>query len=372
MASAPGSEGPRRRDVLRAAGALTLAAGLPQRALARERDPRLVVVILRGGLDGLAAVPPLGDPAFRAARGGPAGERDSELPLDGFFALHPALPSLHARYRAGEALIVHAAATPYRGRAHDEGEAALEGGVAGRPDTGWLNRAASALPTVPGLVAIGASAPLILRGPAPALVCTPAALACAGPAGLARAASAHAGRGPVRVAAPAFGGDALCRMPLAAAGAARLLADPEGARIAVLRCDGFDTHRDQAATLAVRLGALDETLSALADGLAPVWRETIVLVVGEFGRNVGANASGGTDHGVASVAVLIGGAVRGGEILTDWPGLAPPRLDEGALAATTDRAPSSRVCCATASAFPSECSRRRCFPGAARSRRSTT
>jgi uncharacterized protein (DUF1501 family) len=333
MTDASRSEGPRRRDVLYAVGALTLAAGLPRPAAAGRRDLRLVTVVLRGGLDGLSAVLPAGDPAFREARGGLATADTAALPLDGFFSLHPRLLQLHERYRAGEALIVHAAATPYRGRAHDEGAAILESGSATPSATGWLNRAAFALPNAPGLIAVGADTPAILRGPAPTHIFTPAALSC-GPA-VARAACA-AGRGNVCVSAPGFAGDARHRMPQMVAALAQLLADPEGARIAAMRCAGFDTHCNQDATLAESLTALNAVLSALAEGLAPVWSDTVILVTSEFGRTVRANAAGGTDHGLAGAAILLGGAVRGGRVVADWPGLRAQDLHDGGLAATTD------------------------------------
>ena len=194
-----------RRDFLLSAGAFAV----PDPTFAAVRDPRLVVVILRGGVDGLAAVPPVGDAAYPAVRRELATEAEGALPLDGFFALNRAMPELHSRFRIGEALIVHAAATSFRGRSHYEGQAALQSGITGGCKSGWLNRAAAALMKVGSgrprrLLAIGASAPLIVRGSAPTLVCTPAVLRFAGSERLARLLDPH-GVEEVQVAAAGCG-----------------------------------------------------------------------------------------------------------------------------------------------------------------------
>jgi uncharacterized protein (DUF1501 family) len=121
--------------------------------------------------------------------------------------------------------------------------------------------------------------------------------------------------------------------------AAHMLAAPEGCCIAVLPLDGFDTHFGQTgpgSRLARRLSALDGVLATLADGLAPCWSETVLMAVSEFGRSVGANAANGTEHGLATAVFLMGGAVQGGRVCAQWPGLAPGQLNGGALAATTD------------------------------------
>ena len=166
-----------------AAGSLVAWAHRPREAYAARRDPRLLVVILRGALDGLSLVPPVGDRDYRSLRGDNAlglPEAGGTLRLDGFFALNDAMPKLHALYHEKQALFVHAAATPYRDRSHFDGQNVLESGLTGPGSTesGWLNRVAAALPSgetirpAPGL-AVGAMVPLILRGPAPTLTWEP-------------------------------------------------------------------------------------------------------------------------------------------------------------------------------------------------------
>src|SRR5512132_2222177 len=135
-----------RRELMLASGVLFAWAHLPKLARAEGRDPRMLVIVLRGGLDGLAAVAPVGDPDWVKLRGDRALVLDGKppaLPLDSFFALNPAMPNLHRLYRAQQATIVHATATPYRERSHFDGQDVLESGLGkpGAADTGWLNRA---------------------------------------------------------------------------------------------------------------------------------------------------------------------------------------------------------------------------------------
>ncbi|WP_046866254.1 DUF1501 domain-containing protein [Microvirga massiliensis] len=347
----PKSTGPSRRDVLAYAGALGFGAGFGSGpALATTKDPRLVLVVLQGGIDGLSAVPPLGDRLLRDARG-PLAEECGQLPLDGFFALHPSLPTLHARFAAGEALVLHAVGTPYRGRSHEDAQAVLASGDPNIRKSGWLSRAAAIMARHQDdcrrpLLAIGRSVLLVLRGPAPAVVCSPEVVKDLGPDDFARIAGRGDGRpGLVQIAAAGLPGlgsghsesGGLEQESTAAVG--RLLAAPAGPRTAVLQLDGWDTHVSQAGpggTLARRLSALDKALATLCDSLAPVWEDTVVMIVSEFGRSVGANATNGTDHGLGTVSCLLGGAVRGGRVLADWPGLAPNRLVNGGLDAILD------------------------------------
>src|ERR1700731_2684370 len=176
---------PTRRALLVGSGALFAWAYLPRVARAEGRDPRFLAIVLRGGLDGLAVVAPVGDPDWRKLRGDKALTLDGQspaLPLDDFFALNPAMPNLHRLYRAGQALFVHAVATPYRERSHFDGQDVLESGFAkpGAADSGWLNRAAVAIEPSertdlrprPGF-AVGPIAPLVMRGPAPVLSWAP-------------------------------------------------------------------------------------------------------------------------------------------------------------------------------------------------------
>src|SRR3989442_9688112 len=176
---------PSRRELLLASGMLFAWAYLPKVARAEGRDPRLLVIVLRGARDGLAAVAPVGAPEWVRLRGDKALALDGKtpaLPLDSFFALNPAMPSLHRLYKAGAATIVHAAATSYRERSHFDGQDVLESGLGkpGATDTGWLNRALSALqpavrvnPRNREAFAVGPVTPLIVRGAAPVLSWTP-------------------------------------------------------------------------------------------------------------------------------------------------------------------------------------------------------
>jgi uncharacterized protein (DUF1501 family) len=369
-----------RRELLFGSGALFAWAHVPRIARAEGRDPRFLAIVLRGALDGLAAVAPVGDPDWIKLRGDNALKLDGDtkaLPLDGFFALNPAMPNLYRLYKAGQATIVHAAATPYRERSHFDGQDVLESGLAGvgRADSGWLNRALVALepggrvdPRGRRTFAVGPITPLVVRGPAPVLSWVP-------PRGtpvsdettmrlldlyrhtdptLARvledrvglAALARAGgierkpedQGPV----VQVGGIEQVRAYFAeaAGAAAKFLASADGPRVGALALDGWDTHVNEGAVrgrLAALLGALDGALAAIEKGMGPAWSETVVVLVTEFGRTARVNGTEGTDHGTATVALLAGGALKRGRVVADWPGVREADLHEKRdLKATTD------------------------------------
>lgn len=357
---------PSRRVFLAGAGAFVAWAGLPRPSYAATRTPRFLAVILRGAMDGLAVVPPIADPDYAGLRGelaiGAAG-LEPALPLDGQFGLNNAMPNLHALYHKGEALIVHATATPYRERSHFDGQDVLESGLGGVGDksSGWLNRAAAAIPTADGVrpisgLAVSPTVPLILRGAAPTLSWTPPQLQSASGDTLQRLLALYTHEDPelarvlgegVDLDALATGMDGLGRgggiaaaFRELAAGPARLVAAEDGPRLAALSYDGWDTHTNEGAEagrLANLLAALDGALAALATELAPVWSETVIAVMTEFGRTARANGNEGTDHGTATVAFLLGGAVKGGRVIADWPGLKPGDLHENRdLKPTTD------------------------------------
>ncbi|MGD9739312.1 MAG: DUF1501 domain-containing protein [Bauldia sp.] len=351
-----------RRTFLAATGSVVAWAGLPRVASAASRDPRLVVVILRGALDGLAAVPPIGDPDYAALRGdlavGASG-REAALPLDGFFALNDAMPNLHRRYHEGDALIVHATATGYRERSHFDGQDVLENGMPapGAERTGWLNRAVAALPTEGRIapasgLAISPTVPLILRGAAPVVTWMPPDFRPARSDTVQRLLDLYALQDPelARVFAAGIDIDAMAMGGMAggdadafneiADGAAKLLVEPEGPRIAVLSYNGWDTHTNEGVEegrLADLLVALDGALETLATGIADIWSDTVIAVVTEFGRTAAGNGNDGTDHGTATTAFLLGGAVAGGRVIADWPGVRADQLYEGRdLYPTTD------------------------------------
>jgi len=400
----------KRRDFLTAgamaAGAALLGPRVTFAGMADGNKPRLVFVILRGALDGLAAVPACGDPGYAGLRGdlalGRPGADGGALALDGFFALHPSLSFMQQSYAARELIVFHAVASPYRDRSHFDGQNVLETGYP-QPhavETGWLNRALAAMPAgVAGRAAqkergisIAPTAPLVMRGPAAVTSWSPSHLAPLDDDTLQRISdlyshdprlgqqlaealaaaaiadektapseipgSSHTGNAaaiPVNVPDPIMGTPAGAagpslemlaeigqehgsqRDPLLAkrgmpgaryhevvTAAARFLRQADGPQVAVFDTTGWDTHFNEGGAkgqLAVRLATLDAALGALKTALGLVWNDTAVLLATEFGRTVAENGTRGTDHGTASAAYLIGGAVRGGRIVADWPGL---------------------------------------------------
>jgi uncharacterized protein (DUF1501 family) len=358
-----------RRAFVRAASAtgagFLCGAGLfgAPASAAGARDPRLIVIVLRGALDGLAAVPPVEDPDYADLHGDLAftasGNR-AALPLDGFFFAHPALAAFKRLYDKKQAAVVHAVATGYRDRSHFDGQDVLESGypAPGRTESGWLNRALGALPKSGtggsrGL-GVGAVPPLVIRGPAPAFGwAPPGGLAPASPdlaqrvldlyghadpalgqkLGEALKAEKVAAEGP-KPAAPnmAHAGGPVEAMRAAAAGAARLIAATDGPRIAALAYDGFDTHFNEGAAqgyLAQRLQGLDAAFDAIETNLGDAWKDTVVVAITEFGRTARVNGTHGTDHGTATVSLMAGGALAGGRVIADWPSLKPASLYEG-------------------------------------------
>jgi uncharacterized protein (DUF1501 family) len=348
-----------RRGLLGAGVSLYAWGLLPTLASAAgTRDPRLLVVILRGALDGLSAAPPMGDPRYADLRGAiaiPAVGTYAGLPLDGFFALHPSLKIFHRLYGAKQAAVVHAAASPYRERSHFDGQDVLESGLpgVGRADSGWLNRALAAMPgrdrvASRGGLGVGPATPLILRGDAPVMGWAPQNVASAGEDTAERLLALYGARDPALGTALKAGlqADRMARaggaqaggqadpmgMARAAEGAARLLAASDGPRVAALSFDGWDTHANQGGAtgrLANLLAGLDSAFGALESGLAAVWKDTVMLVITEFGRTAHVNGTTGSDHGTGSVALLAGGAVKGGRVIADWPGLRTQDLHEG-------------------------------------------
>jgi uncharacterized protein (DUF1501 family) len=365
-----------RRKLISGGVTLFTWAHLPKLARAEGRDPRFLVIILRGALDGLAAVPPIGDPDWVSVRGENALTLDSKLAalkLDDFFALHPAMPNFHRLYGAGEATIVHASATGYRDRSHFDGQDVLESGFTapGAAETGWLNRTLASL-TPDGSVqsqrgqtfAVGPVTPLVARGPAPILVWAPQQFPPATDDTIMRLHDlysmtdvefAHvleermqltplAGKGAppsaksMSGAAPTSASNRY--FADAAGGAAKILAHPDGPRIGALAFDGWDTHANEGVIggrLASLLSGLDGAIAAAKENMGDAWSNTVIAVVTEFGRTVHVNGTAGTDHGTATVALLAGGALKGGRVIADWPGLKDANLYEGRdLKPTTD------------------------------------
>ncbi len=381
----PNRPTPARRRLLAAAalapwlGAVRLAVAAPPPAGADPAAARLVFVLLRGGMDGLMAVPAPGDPAFAAARGPladySAWNAAGPLPLAaadaGPFALHPLLPELHAMLAQGDGLVLHACGLPYRERSHFDAQQVLESGGS-RPHelaTGWLGRAlqAAGRPEPLRAVALETAVPLLLRGPVDVDSWAPNTLAEPAPdlvarlqqlyrqdaalgQALARARSLR--EEPGMAANPQGMAGGMAAGPGAGRNAqaltvARKAADflQRGSQVAVLELGGWDSHVNQAAPnggAANSLRTLDAMLAALREGLQPggLWQRSVIVVATEFGREVAVNGNQGTDHGSGGVAFVLGGAVRGapgGRVLADWPGLAPAQRSEGRdLRITTD------------------------------------
>jgi uncharacterized protein (DUF1501 family) len=368
-----------RREMLLGSGALFAWSQMPRLARAEGRDPRLLVIILRGALDGLGVVAPVGDPDWIGLRGDRALVLDGKtpaLPLDSFFALNPAMPNFHRLYQAKQAAIVHATATPYRERSHFDGQDVLESGInrPGAVDSGWLNRALLALepngsvnPGGSRAIGIGTITPLMVRGKAPILSWAPQRVLPASEDTQARLLDLYqhtdarlasvlaerqrlAGLGGTAVVVDPMAEEAALGTPIAArirtyfaetaGAAARFLAKPDGPRVGALGYVGWDTHMNEGAAvgqLANLLGALDGAIAAVESGMGEAWRQTAVAVVTEFGRTARINGTDGTDHGTATVAFLAGGALAGGRVIADWPGLKTAQLFEARdLKPTTD------------------------------------
>lgn len=391
-----------RREFL-AAGALAasgavLSSRVTFAGMANGRKPRLVLVILRGALDGLASVPAWGDPGYAELRGdlaiGGPGTGGGALPLDGLFGLHPSLSFMQQSYAARELIVFHAVASPYRDRSHFDGQNVLETGYP-QPHavaTGWLNRALTAVPDALAPekergISIAPTAPLVMRGPAAVTSWSPSHLAPLDDDTLQRISDLYS-HDPVlgqklaealaaeaiaderaKGATDTMDGGAMAGDPMMSGkddrpqalmsadaareaqpngrpllakrgkpgaqyaevvkAAARFLRQEDGPQVAVFDTTGWDTHFNEGGTrgqLAARLATLDAALGGLKAALGPVWSDTAVLLATEFGRTVAENGTRGTDHGTGTAAYLLGGAVQGGRVVADWPGLSPRKL----------------------------------------------
>jgi uncharacterized protein (DUF1501 family) len=351
-----------RRETLKALG---LAAGfclwdapLACAFAALPGDRRLVVVILRGAVDGLAAVPSHGDKDYQSVRGQLALSKDGATPLhdlDGMFGLHPALANMKSHYDARELIVFQNICSPYRDRSHFDGQNVLETGAA-RPHAisdGWLNRALAPMGLSDGVraLAVAQTPPLLLTGQARATSWMPPSLPAPDSDFLARVKLLYARDQALNQslddalalqdAAMVASDDASDKKtgPGAAAnleplfsGAGRLLAAASGPRVAVLDVSGWDTHVNEGAgdgQLARRLAALDRALIALKTALGPAWSKTAIVMATEFGRTAHPNGNGGTDHGTGGARFLLGGAVSGGVVKAEWTGLGANALKDG-------------------------------------------
>ncbi|MGP9788524.1 DUF1501 domain-containing protein [Roseinatronobacter sp. NSM] len=340
-----------RRQLLTRALALGCSAAAsplvtPMSFAALPGDRRLVVIVLRGAMDGLDVFRPVGDRHLARLRPYLAQE-NPPLALDNFFALHPALSGLMPLWQAGEMAFVPATSTLYRDqRSHFDGQDHLEAGTAGiLPPTlqrdGWLNRLVAQLPGAQARTAfaLGRERMLILEGQAAITQWSPGTDLDLGPQNrlllsyLFQNDPLFAEAGQIALDMTASGLDDDDDMPAAGdatglgAYVARQLLDD--ARIASFSLTGWDTHRDQHRALLPALGRLQDAIVALRDGLGRAWGETIVMAMTEFGRTARENGARGTDHGTGGALLLAGGALRGGRAIGGWPGLSDQDLYAG-------------------------------------------
>lgn len=342
-----------RRSVIKGAvaGTIFAAAGPMRMTLAAAAtDQRLVVYILRGAMDGLAAVPPYADPFYRTARGNLAmpdpSQANGMLDLDGFFGIHPNLAVLRDWYNEGAMAFLHASQSAYRERSHFDGQDLLENGTT-RPMgsiTGWLNRAITALgPSTTRLgLAVGNGVPLTLRGPTPVNTFQPQGLAGASQQFLNFVGRLYAkdpmldqaykdGLATKQLVNGVLGtGTNNNNSPAGLASVAgRLLAAVDGPRMATLELGGWDTHANQGLAtgqLANVFGTLRDSLVSLRTNLGDAWAKTTIVTLTEFGRTVLGNGTFGSDHGTGSVMFVAGGAIAGKRRLGGWPTLGPTQL----------------------------------------------
>ena len=337
-----------RRDFIKAVPASLFLTGFPNLGFTKtNKDGRLIVINLEGGMDGLCAVPPLGDTALRSAR------RDllinDNLSLNPFFGLHPSLKSFGEMLANDEATVIHATAFPYTKRSHFEGQNIVETGVVTpfSSKTGWLGRAME-LAGVGGR-SLSLDTPLLVRGDMAVEAYYPSNMR----------GSAVPNMEILEVLKSIYEGDALettevLQQQLAASRNAPRVRDPEGLasfagkkmqeahgpKVAVIRVNQFDTHANQGTEeglQAEQLEVVDNVFAALKSGLGKMWNSTVVMTVTEFGRTLRQNGSAGTDHGYGSACMIAGGLLENAGIVSDWPGLKSNNLYEGRdLLATID------------------------------------
>lgn len=333
-----------RRSVILSGITVAAAGALPGFAYAAAGTPkRLVFVIQRGAADGLATVAPTGDPAFAAVRRTIADESAGGAKLDAMFTLHPALAQTASLYTGKQAHFAHAVATAYRDRSHFDGQNMLEGGGS-RPygrDDGWVGRLLTLLPAAErDAIAIAPAVPLALRGSVQVGTYAPSRLPQADADLIARLTAMYAddpllhslwdSAVKTQELASDIGGNNGRNGADLGKLAASLMLPVDGARVMMVETGGWDTHSGQRGRLAAQLRGLDQLVGALQMGLGPAWKDTLVIVATEFGRTVEVNGTGGTDHGTASTAMLLGGRLEaGGKVSADWPGLGASARYEG-------------------------------------------
>ena len=333
---------PRRRELLRGMGLGAAVWSTPLGALANTKSttpPKVVWIMLRGAMDSLHAVVPTFEKSLmdhRASLVEPIW--DDLLPLQDGFALHPALKGMHSLYQAKQLAPVVAVATNYRSRSHFEGQDILESGVMPTDhDSGWLNRALQ-VSNREGL-AVARSMPISLRGEAGTKTWYPSGLNDSRDRLYEQMLDLYqydeklSSRLEEGIETLEIAGDITSRQraqnSVLISACAQLLKDKQGPDCAMIEMSGWDTHKAQVNALNRQFGQLDESLTLLKDELGRYWDNTLVIAATEFGRTVRVNGTAGTDHGTASTLFVAGGALNGGQVLGDWPGLSEKDLYEG-------------------------------------------
>ena len=324
-----------RRQFLMGASASVFFTGLPVHGFTQDLPPgNIIAIFLEGGMDGLACVPPIGDPSFEKRRSKILSSNNIEI--TDFFALHPSMRNFGNMLRQNDAAIVHATSIPYIKRSHFEGQNVAQTGM----DTpyasksGWLGRAAE----MAGLAgrALSLDTPLLIRGTKEIDNFFPAHLdlsVAPSKSLLSILSDAHDGEFQQSFEKLMVSGSS-SRFGSARRGAIELaqhigeaMQDEEGPRIAVIRVDDFDTHAGQG-TLTRQLRAVDDIFGSLKKSLGSAWDRSIVLTITEFGRTVSQNGSAGTDHGYGTAGLLAGGLLPRSSVLANWPGLNHKNLFE--------------------------------------------
>jgi uncharacterized protein (DUF1501 family) len=342
-----------RRHFLGGLSAAGLLSTLPGVSFAAGRsDKKLLVVLLRGGMDGLHLLSPYADPAYARLRSALAAGVDKSHKLDGNFALHSAMNFSADLFSKKQLLPIVAVAPPYRQRSHFDAQDCLENG-SNSPDgasDGWLNRCVSAMPNRDAL-AIATVMPLTLRGKAEARTWSPplpsqidsqlierlAPLYAADPA-LAESYRLAIEMPNETSNDPSMRGGSLgTRLVQNMRQAATFMRAANGPSIAFVEDSGWDSHVNEAAQLQRKFTELDNALKTFHQNATPLWKDTVVVIMTEFGRTAAVNGNAGTDHGTGSVMLLAGGAIQGGKIAGQFAGLRTGDLNEGRdVRATTD------------------------------------
>lgn len=331
-----------RRDFLRvtALGSVALLASPYISFAAANTDRRFIFIIQRGAADGLNTIIPYADPAYAKLRGELAIDVSQATKLDGMFALHPALVETAKMYTSGQALFAHAVASPYRERSHFDAQNVLETGgtIAYQLKDGWMNRLLTLLPPAQNeAIAFASSVPMALRGKNEVTSYATSNLPQAPDDLLMRVSQLYAEDAQLNklwlaaLEANNMSDDAQAKQGPASVGklAASFLSKANGPRIAMIETGGWDTHSAQDSRLNRQLKSLDTMIAAIREGLGDSWQKTTIVVATEFGRTAAANGTGGTDHGTGSAAMILGGDVKGGRVIADWPGLGNSNLYQG-------------------------------------------